>query len=307
MPTNRRPFNTVFQDYALFPHMTVEANVGYGLMVRGRPKAEIRARWRETSEIVGLGAMLDRYPSQLSGGQKQRVALARAIVCEPQADSPRRAAGGARRRAAPADAAVPQGAAAAHRRHLPLRHPRPGGGDHHVRPHRGDEQGPDRADRHAEGDLLRARRPRFVAALLRRQQHRRCNDARRRGRDAARQPSRSLRAARRRGGRCVAVRPERIACSRCPAPSPSRPRSRTRSSSAPRRMLRLRPDAAPGRTLLVVKLPSDRSALAIAPGARGHSLDRGPADVAGRAGRGRRHEPAGAGVALFALRDGAGR
>jgi spermidine/putrescine transport system ATP-binding protein len=83
-PTNRRPFNTVFQDYALFPHMTVEQNVGYGLMVRGRPKAEIRKAAQETLDVVGLGALLDRYPSQLSGGQKQRVALARAIVCEPQ-------------------------------------------------------------------------------------------------------------------------------------------------------------------------------------------------------------------------------
>ncbi len=84
LPTNRRPFNTVFQDYALFPHMTVEQNVGYGLMVRGRPKAEIRRKVADTLDIVGLGALLGRYPSQLSGGQKQRVALARAIVCEPQ-------------------------------------------------------------------------------------------------------------------------------------------------------------------------------------------------------------------------------
>lgn len=84
MPTNRRPFNTVFQDYALFPHMTVEQNVGYGLMVRGRPKDEIRRKVTETLDVVGLGALLRRYPAQLSGGQKQRVALARAIVCEPQ-------------------------------------------------------------------------------------------------------------------------------------------------------------------------------------------------------------------------------
>ncbi|MDQ0468865.1 ABC transporter ATP-binding protein [Labrys wisconsinensis] len=84
VPTNRRPFNTVFQDYALFPHMTVEQNVGYGLMVRGQAKAEIRRKVLATLEIVGLGAMLGRYPAQLSGGQKQRVALARAIVCEPQ-------------------------------------------------------------------------------------------------------------------------------------------------------------------------------------------------------------------------------
>ncbi len=84
VPTNKRPFNTVFQDYALFPHMTVEQNVGYGLMVRGRPKNEIRRKVGETLEVVGLGGLLGRYPAQLSGGQKQRVALARAIVCEPK-------------------------------------------------------------------------------------------------------------------------------------------------------------------------------------------------------------------------------
>ena len=84
LPTFKRPLNTVFQDYALFPHMSVAANVGYGLMVRGRPKDEIRQKVAETLETVGLGAMLDRYPDQLSGGQKQRVALARAIICQPK-------------------------------------------------------------------------------------------------------------------------------------------------------------------------------------------------------------------------------
>lgn len=84
VPTYKRPFNTVFQDYALFPHMKVADNVGYGLMVRGMGKAAIRRKVEETLEIVGLGGLLDRYPAQLSGGQKQRVALARAIVCEPK-------------------------------------------------------------------------------------------------------------------------------------------------------------------------------------------------------------------------------
>ena len=84
LPTNRRPFNTVFQDYALFPHMTVADNVGYGLLVRGRPGAEIKRKVGETVAIVGLSALLQRYPAQLSGGQRQRVALARAIVCEPK-------------------------------------------------------------------------------------------------------------------------------------------------------------------------------------------------------------------------------
>ena len=85
MPINRRPFNTVFQDYALFPHMTVEANVGYGLQVRGVPKAEIRERVAETLALVRARAIsAGAIPSQLSGGQQQRVALARAIICEPR-------------------------------------------------------------------------------------------------------------------------------------------------------------------------------------------------------------------------------
>src|SRR5215471_4219661 len=83
-PINRRPFNTVFQDYALFPHMTVADNVGYGLMVRHLPRAQIRARVAEVLRVVALDALVDRYPAQLSGGQKQRVALARAIICEPK-------------------------------------------------------------------------------------------------------------------------------------------------------------------------------------------------------------------------------
>jgi spermidine/putrescine transport system ATP-binding protein len=81
---NRRPFNTVFQDYALFPHMTVAGNVGYGLMVRGRPRKEIAKRVDEVLALVHLSELAGRYPAQLSGGQRQRVALARAIICEPR-------------------------------------------------------------------------------------------------------------------------------------------------------------------------------------------------------------------------------
>jgi spermidine/putrescine transport system ATP-binding protein len=84
VPTHKRPFNTVFQDYALFPHMTVADNVSYGLRVRGVSRGEARRQAALTLEIVGLNEMLDRMPSQLSGGQRQRVALARAIVCEPK-------------------------------------------------------------------------------------------------------------------------------------------------------------------------------------------------------------------------------
>lgn len=84
VPINRRPFNTVFQDYALFHHMRVRDNIGYGLKVRGTNRATIARRVTEVMETVGLGAFGDRYPAELSGGQRQRVALARAIVCEPR-------------------------------------------------------------------------------------------------------------------------------------------------------------------------------------------------------------------------------
>ncbi|WP_454818735.1 ABC transporter ATP-binding protein [Labrys neptuniae] len=84
MPINRRPFNTVFQDYALFPHMTVAKNVGYGLSVRHEPRKEIARRVAEALALVRLGPFAERYPAQLSGGQRQRVALARALICRPR-------------------------------------------------------------------------------------------------------------------------------------------------------------------------------------------------------------------------------
>jgi putative spermidine/putrescine transport system ATP-binding protein len=86
--TNRPPYardvNTVFQDYALFPHMTVEENVAYGLMVKKVRRAERTHRVGEALEMVQLTRHGDRRPGQLSGGQRQRVALARAIVNRPQ-------------------------------------------------------------------------------------------------------------------------------------------------------------------------------------------------------------------------------
>lgn len=84
VPINRRPFNTVFQDYALFPHLTVEGNVGYGLLVRGIPRKEIAARVSQALDLVQLGEFGQRFPGQLSGGQRQRVALARALICRPR-------------------------------------------------------------------------------------------------------------------------------------------------------------------------------------------------------------------------------
>lgn len=84
VPAFQRPFNTVFQDYALFPHMRVGQNVGYGLRVRGVAKREIDRRVSDVLALVGLGDKATRYPHELSGGQRQRVALARAIICEPK-------------------------------------------------------------------------------------------------------------------------------------------------------------------------------------------------------------------------------
>jgi len=83
MPPERRNIGMVFQNYALFPHMTVAQNVGYGLKVRGVPKAEIARRVGEALETVHLSGFADRKPAMLSGGQQQRVALARALVFEP--------------------------------------------------------------------------------------------------------------------------------------------------------------------------------------------------------------------------------
>jgi putative spermidine/putrescine transport system ATP-binding protein len=84
LPPYERDVNTVFQDYALFPHMTVAENVGYGLMVRKAPKAERAARADEALEMVRLSGFGSRKPAQLSGGQRQRVALARALVMRPR-------------------------------------------------------------------------------------------------------------------------------------------------------------------------------------------------------------------------------
>jgi spermidine/putrescine transport system ATP-binding protein len=83
VPANRRNLAMVFQNYALFPHMTVAQNVAFGLRVRGVPPAERAARVREALALVQLGEMEERYPRQLSGGQQQRVALARSLITRP--------------------------------------------------------------------------------------------------------------------------------------------------------------------------------------------------------------------------------
>ena len=83
-PPYARPVNTVFQDYALFPHMSVRDNVAYGLMVRGMDKAARHKKADELLDLVELTDAGDRRPAQLSGGQRQRVALARALIGQPQ-------------------------------------------------------------------------------------------------------------------------------------------------------------------------------------------------------------------------------
>lgn len=80
---NKRPVNMVFQSYAVFPHMTVAQNVGYGLKIDGVAKKEISARVEEALELVKLGGLGSRMPDELSGGQRQRVALARALIKRP--------------------------------------------------------------------------------------------------------------------------------------------------------------------------------------------------------------------------------
>jgi spermidine/putrescine transport system ATP-binding protein len=84
VPPFRRDVNTVFQNYALFPHMKVQANVAYPLKMAGTPKAEIRARVAEALERVSMTGYEGRLPHQLSGGQRQRVALARALIGHPR-------------------------------------------------------------------------------------------------------------------------------------------------------------------------------------------------------------------------------
>lgn len=84
LPPSERDIAMVFQNYALYPHKSVAANIGFSLKTKGMDKAEIKKRVDEAAEILGLGPYLDRYPRALSGGQRQRVAMGRAIVRDPK-------------------------------------------------------------------------------------------------------------------------------------------------------------------------------------------------------------------------------
>jgi multiple sugar transport system ATP-binding protein len=84
LPPKKRDISMVFQNYALYPHMTVAENMAFSMTLANAPKAEKAARVAKAAEILGLTPLLDRYPRQLSGGQRQRVAMGRSIVRNPQ-------------------------------------------------------------------------------------------------------------------------------------------------------------------------------------------------------------------------------
>ena len=144
-PPYKRDVNTVFQSYALFPHLTVEKNVAFGLERKKVGKAEATKRANDALELVQLGHLAKRKPAQLSGGQQQRVALARALVNRPRAlllDEPLGALD------LPAAQAAPdrtQADSAGRRHYLRARDARPGRGHDHGRHDRGDERRQDRA------------------------------------------------------------------------------------------------------------------------------------------------------------------
>ncbi|MEM1287157.1 MAG: sn-glycerol-3-phosphate ABC transporter ATP-binding protein UgpC [Pseudomonadota bacterium] len=85
LPPRKRNISMVFQNYALYPHMNVEDNLGFGLKIAGEPDQVVKQRVIEAAEILGIGELLGRIPAELSGGQRQRVAMGRAIVRNPQA------------------------------------------------------------------------------------------------------------------------------------------------------------------------------------------------------------------------------
>ncbi|MEK9146075.1 MAG: ATP-binding cassette domain-containing protein, partial [Elusimicrobiota bacterium] len=84
LPPRERGIAMVFQDYALYPHMSVAQNMSFGLRLRGLPKREIEARVQEAASILRIESLLERMPRALSGGQRQRVAIGRAIVRKPE-------------------------------------------------------------------------------------------------------------------------------------------------------------------------------------------------------------------------------
>ena len=166
VPPYRRPVNTVFQSYAIFPHLNVFDNVAFGLRRSGVKGEELHKRVTEACEMVQLSGFERRKPSMLSGGQQQRVALARALVNHPKVlllDEPLGALDLKLRKEMQLYLKRP---AARGRDHLHLRHPRPGRGAHHERQDRGDERGQGPAGRRPPDPLRAPKEP------LRRRLHR---------------------------------------------------------------------------------------------------------------------------------------
>ena len=148
----------VFQNYALYPHMTVFDNMAFGLRLAKRADdSAVRSRVNDAAQILGLGDYLKRYPRQLSGGQRQRVAMGRAIVRKPQVflfDEPLSNLDAKLR------VAMRTEIKALHQRledDVDLRHARPDRGDDDGRPHRRDERRQRRADRHAAASSTTSR------------------------------------------------------------------------------------------------------------------------------------------------------
>ena len=153
LPPRARNIGFVFQTPALFPHLSVADNIGFGLSVKGARKDAIRARVEEMLALVGLAGYGARLPAQLSGGQQQRVALARVLATDPSRPALRRAAVRPRQEPArPAQVRDPR-PPAADAEDRDLRHARPVRGVRHQRPDRRDERRPGRADRHPDRDL----------------------------------------------------------------------------------------------------------------------------------------------------------
>jgi multiple sugar transport system ATP-binding protein len=165
LPPRKRNISMVFQNYALYPHMNVRDNLGFGLKIAGQQPQVIASRVNEAAEILGLTSLLDRTPAELSGGQRQRVAMGRAIVRHPDAflfDEPLSNLDAKLRGQMRAEIKKLHRTVQDDRR---LRHPRPGRGDDARRPHRRHAGRPHRAGRHSL-EVFGNPRPPFVATFI---------------------------------------------------------------------------------------------------------------------------------------------